>query len=264
MKKRNILISILFLILLEIFNIFVIGNKFIWWFFIIFILIILISLLWTVGLPFRKWFSREIITHSSYLVLPFIFTTTSLLFLSLIRSAILQQLFIFGSTLFFYIILIGIRGVILNLDYKIKPRLTYNILSLSTLISSFLIYSLVWAFFRDLSLPVWLVLLIFFFITVLLFYQIFHLFCSLRRRSIIYAIFSALVIIEVVWILCFWPIEYYFLGVLLTIVFYVLWGMIHHKLENKLNRKIIIEYLIVSLIIFFIILRTSLLVLGII
>jgi hypothetical protein len=150
----------------------------------------------------------------------------------------------------------------MNLDNVVKPRLTYNILILSTILTSFLAYSVVWAFFRDLSTSIWLILLIFFFLTSLLFYQIFHLFGVLRKRSVIYALFSSLALTQIAWILCFWPIEYFFSGILLTIVFYSFWGLIHHQLENTLTKMLVIEYVALSLVIFFIILRSSLAALG--
>jgi hypothetical protein len=170
--------------------------------------------------------------------------------------------FILGNTLLFLAILAGIRGVILNLEYKIKPRLTYNILALSTLVTSFLVYSIIWALFKDLGLSIWFILVIFFLLTGLLLYQIFHLSGILIRRSITYALFAALVVTEVSWILCFWPIEYFFSSILLTVVFYALWGLTHHQLENTLTSKLVVEYLLIGVIVFFLFLKNSLANLG--
>ncbi len=35
--------------------------------------------------------------------------------------------------------------------------------------------------------------------------------------------------------------------VLLTAFFYVVWGLLHHKLNHELNRKIVIEYVLIGL-----------------
>ena len=263
MRQRSILASLYILVALEIFYYFAFKGKSFEIIFLASTIILILILLWMLGLPFKKWLSREIFTHTAYLVLPVLFYVSSLMFSLLIQSKILEQLFIFASTALFFIILTGIRGVVLNLDYKIKPRLTYNILTLSTLLTIFLSYSIVWAFFQDLAFSIWIILLIFFVLTFLLSYQIFHLSGAERRRSIIFALFTGLVIAQVSWIFCFWPIEYFFLGILTTIVFYTLWGIIHHQFENNITSSLILEYLLVSVIIFILILWKSISVIAI-
>jgi hypothetical protein len=258
MRNRSIWASILVLGILEIFNAVTFRGSIFWLYFALSLFGLAIVLLWVLRLPPKKWFSKEVITHSIYLILPIIFYASSLIFLLLLRGPYVAQLFIFGSAILFFIILMGERGVILNLEYKIKPRLTYNALALSTILTSFLAYSIIWAFFRDLSFSIWLVLILFFTVTVILFYSIFHLFHVLKNKALIYALFCGLIITEVVWILCFWPIEYFFSGFLVTIVFYILWGLTHHQFENTLSRKLVIEYLLVGGVIFFFVLKISL------
>lgn len=263
MRQRSIFTSLYTLLALETFYYFALKGKSFGIVFLISVIILIVTLLWTLRLPFAKWFSKEILSHTAYLVLPIIFYTASLMFSLLIRNRSFKQLFIFASAALFFIILTGIRGVILNLDYKIKPRLTYNILTLSTLLTIFLSYSIIWAFFRDLSFPIWIVLLIFFVLTFLLSYQIFHLTGAERRRSVVLALFTGLAITQISWIFCFWPIEYFFLGMLLTIVFYFLWGLSHHQFENNLTKNIFLEYLLVSGIIFILVLWKALSVLSV-
>ena len=48
-----------------------------------------------------------------------------------------------------------------------------------------------------------------------------------------------------------------FLTLILTVVFYVIWGIVHHKINHDLSTKILLEYLLIGLLgismIFFII-----------
>jgi len=260
MKQKSILVSILFLIFLEVFSAFTFWRGYFWLWLLISCFCLAAAILWAVGLSFKKWFSVDLIVHSIYLFLPLVFYIGNLFFLLLIQNKLFKQIFIWLSVFLFFIILMGIRGVILNLEYPIKPRVTYNFLVLSTIWTSFLIHSVIWAFYRDLNLSIWLIILVFFLINLALFYQIFHLFGVLRRRSLIYAFSTALVVAEFIWVLCFLPLEYFVAGLLITILFYTLWGLIHHQFEGSLNYKIVLEYLLVALIIFIFILGKNLII----
>jgi len=262
MKQKSILVTFLFFSLLEIFSFWRPIGKIFWIYLIGSCLILIGIILWSIGLQFKKWFSLEIITHSIYLLLPILFYLANLFFLLLIQTVFFRQIFLLVNTVLCLMILMGMRGIILNLEQNIKPRLTYNFLVLSTIWTGFLLYSVILAFYRDLNLSIWLIISFFFLINILLYYQILHLFGALKRRALIYSLVIALILSEIVWVLCFWPLEYFYSGLLLTIVSYIFWGVSHHQLENTLTRKLILEYLIIGIIIFILIFRRSIIALG--
>ena len=114
MKTKSIIISILILTFLEIFNAFTFWGKSFWLSFGISIVVLGALILWAVGFPFKKWISKEIITHSIYLVLPIIFYAASLFFLLLIQGRTFKHLFIIGSAFLFLVILLGIRDSVIR------------------------------------------------------------------------------------------------------------------------------------------------------
>lgn len=79
------------------------------------------------------------------------------------------------------------------------------------------------------------------------------------ERSIIYSLTLAFAITQIVWISSYWSVSYPYSSkmaligvplpaVLSAIFFYLFWGLSHHRLEGTLTRKVIIEYLLISLV----------------
>jgi hypothetical protein len=80
---------------------------------------------------------------------------------------------------------------------------------------------------------------------------------ALNSRYRLYGLVSALLCGELAWITSIWVVNYPVIGVeekaslggtplpaiLITIVYYFLWGLLYHKLEKNLTRKVLVEYL---------------------
>jgi len=80
---------------------------------------------------------------------------------------------------------------------------------------------------------------------------------ALETKDRAYGLISAFLCAEVVWITSIWLINYPVIGItekaalggtpiaaiVVTITYYFLWGMISHKLDNNLTRKVLTEYL---------------------
>ncbi|MEI6266903.1 MAG: hypothetical protein WCP14_03370 [bacterium] len=94
---------------------------------------------------------------------------------------------------------------------------------------------------------------------------------SSDKKYRLYNITCALICAEIAWVSSIWVINYPVIGImqksnlggtplaaiLITIVYYFLWGIISHKLENNLNRKILTEYLILASLFITVLLSTA-------
>lgn len=77
------------------------------------------------------------------------------------------------------------------------------------------------------------------------------------EESVLYSLTLALTLSQIVWISSFWLISYPYsekatsTGVPLpaivgTVFFYLFWGISHHRLDNSLTKKILWEYIVIS------------------
>ena len=265
MKQKNLLVTFIAALGFEILNTLKLKPLFFWLFFSLFIVLISASIFWAMGLPIKKWLSKEFFKHSVYLILPLAFFISGNIFLILLESY--KQIIIIAYVIIFFLIMMGIRGIILNLEYKIKPRLTYNILISTTIITAFLGYATIWAFYFYFyfyfNFSVYLMLSLIFIFTAILFYQLIHLTGILGMRTFIFALIASLLITEIAWLISFWPVEYIFSALLILVCFYVMWGVMHHKFEETLTKRLLFEYLIIGSVKFFILLKYSSISLGI-
>lgn len=65
-----------------------------------------------------------------------------------------------------------------------------------------------------------------------------------------FALVAALILAQVAWVLSFWPISVSIFALFLTAIFYELVGIIQFHLGEKLNRRLVNEFVVVAAIIF--------------
>lgn len=72
-----------------------------------------------------------------------------------------------------------------------------------------------------------------------------------------YSLVCALILAQIAWVLSFWPIGASIFALFLTAIFYELVGIIQFHLGEKLNRRIVNEFVIVAVIVFFLTVFTA-------
>lgn len=204
--------------------------------------------LWVLNF-FKKWSFKEIIADLTYFILPTaLFWGVVFLFLSF-ENVVLKQSIIILSSMMAYLISWSFC------QDRTQSILAFNILSLSTLFVSFFLYSTIWFFYLTFSLASWQLLVLVFAVSLLLFYQMINLCFSFNLLFLVAEIVFSLVMVEIAWILIFWPTDHLVASLILTLAFYLIWGVFSHHLEGRLNMRIIIEYLLVMIVILALILK---------
>ncbi len=224
------------------------------------------EIFWTLGFNFRNWRPRFLV----YLILPLSLFLGSVFFwaafpgimppdvgsfwqkFQFFFSIFIRQAGPLLTTVLFYIICLN-----LNLN-KEKYILGYNLLIFTTLFSSFLIFSAIWAFYLyfDTFLP-WMVMILIFLVSFLLIYQALFLSERICIHLWLYALIASLILAETAWALIFWPTGYLISGIILAVIFYIFWGLISHYFEETLTKRVVLEYIILGTIVLIIILRST-------
>ncbi len=200
-----------------------------------------------IKLPFR-------ITSIHLLILPTMLLWGSILsnFFLFFEDLLFQQIIIFSSTILLYIL-------IFKLDYNIQNLsiLYQNVINITIFFTVFLWYSLIFYFYLFFGWPKWAVILSVFIISFLITYQ------ALLKKNIpsvaswVYILITVLILSEITWVITFWPVVYLIGGMVILTSFYVVWGLIQDHIDNKLELKIILEYLAVAFTILAIVLATT-------
>ncbi|GAC1353723.1 MAG: hypothetical protein NVSMB42_10310 [Herpetosiphon sp.] len=74
-----------------------------------------------------------------------------------------------------------------------------------------------------------------------------YLLLAQQRSHWTFAWVNALVLVEWYWILNFWPIGFLLDGAMLLLAFYILTGLEQHATENRLPRRVLLEYTALAL-----------------
>ena len=78
-----------------------------------------------------------------------------------------------------------------------------------------------------------------------------------NRYKIVYLIIANIIILEFFWALSFLPNNFYVNGIILTIIFYIIWGILRIKLLEQINNKIVWRYLIIGFVLLLFTIITS-------
>jgi hypothetical protein len=184
-------------------------------------------------------------------VLPVSFTlTVGLIYFSFLPSVPYRIGGLVGFGAVMYVILLAEN--IFNVAAKRSIpliRAAHTVGYLATLTVAFVLFSLL----GNLYLDGWMLSLITFFTSTLLFIQALwqiELEEHLNANIILSSVILSLVIGEIAFLFSFWPLQPLNAGLVLTAALYVFLGVVQHKLKNSLNRQVVFEYIFVSFAVF--------------
>ncbi len=175
-------------------------------------------------------------------ILPSLLVVGTYLFLRLFDSPPVQ---VVGTIISSFVLLVVIIAQYYTVGRQERLYGWANIgLNLATYIAGFLIFSAIYVNKWRALISAPLVGLV----TFLLTYEILRQSKASNNRLLIYSLVGALILAEVTWALNYWLLPVLIGGVMLLLIFYVVVGILQAYLTNNLNRAVLREYLIVSLV----------------
>lgn len=191
----------------------------------------------------------------NFMILPLIFITSLFAYSVLKSSIVIQALFILCSVfLYFYLRLIYYR-LIQPLSFR-KEEFE-NICSAGGFISFFFIASVIYGLESFLNISFWPLMILLIAGSSLLLYQFIFISTEVRKNYWVYVTAATLVLVELAWSISFLPLNFNLAGLMLSIIYYLLSGLIKSHLLNSLTKKSVESYLFFSFSIIFITLLTA-------
>ena len=166
--------------------------------------------------------------------LPSIVSFSALLLLSLIDIAFQQEVFVLVATILFYSSLLGIYRL------KITPgdETARALLNTAALASLFFTYSAAYGLYLNYTVPVAVLMLVFFLATAIATFQtLFWVGKDDVRAVFLSSVALGAVMGELIWIVHFWPFGYLTVGAAMLLFFYGLWRHILDLLRNTATLK---------------------------
>lgn len=175
-------------------------------------------------------------------ILPSLLVVGTYLFLRLFDSPPVQ---VVGTIISSFVLLVVIIAQYYTVGRQERLYGWANIgLNLATYIAGFLLFSAIYVNKWRALISAPLVGLV----TFLLTYEILRQSKTSNNRLLVYSLVGALILAEVTWALNYWLLPVLIGGVMLLLIFYVVAGILQAYLTNNLNRAVLREYLIVSLV----------------
>lgn len=205
-------------------------------------------------LIFSLWGGRCIGKKWKFSILPIFFTLSSASLLYLITLAYEQQIFILLASLMHYLALLGAYR--LGKYEKDQTAKGMNMAATSTTI--FFTYTAAYGLFLNFLIPLYVLMLTYFLITLLLSYQYFSIIkTDDKKKALIYSFLLGLAMAEIVWAINFWPFGYLTTGVIALILYYMLWSIIQSYFLNILSQRRTIANLLFFSFLILLVLLTS-------
>lgn len=207
----------------------------------------------------------EYLKNWHLLAFPFLYLTGAIFFLSLLRNVYFQIVTLVMFTISSRFLFGAMRKLVARRE---KPLLaSKNLVSMIGLLVIFLLLTDITNVAIILKFSVYLLMVLVFFAVMAVSYFLYWQYRDVDRNSFLYISLISFVLTEISWASSFWIVSYpsFEIGTLgvpvfaliSLIVYYCFWGIAHHKLDESLTKKILLEYAMISGIIIAIILFTA-------
>jgi len=216
-------------------------NQLFWVFFVIFLIISIASF----RIVVRKW-------SFWYLLVLFLLSVWTII--HLIDQSIDRHIFIFISALIYYFLLLGIH----RSEKNINDQTAQSLISMVLMATIFLFFSASYGIYLNFKISSWLLMLFYFVNITIVSYQYF---ATIERRKkrivLIYSLVIGLAMLQMGWIINFWPFGYLTTGFILLMFYYILWDLVQNYFLGNLSKKKVFINLIFFILISAIVLGSS-------
>lgn len=188
-----------------------------------------------------------------YSFLPFSVALCSLGLLYFIDNIREQQIFGLLVSLLFYSSLLGIKRICKN-PFDMTARSLFSAALIATM---FLFYAVVYGFYINFNIPLWLFILVHFVFVMLITFVSLRAYSSNLRRILFYSVTIAFAMIQLVWMANFWPFGYLTMAAISLMFYYVLWDLVQMVFLETLSKKRIIITIIYCVVLTLAVLLTT-------
>ncbi len=190
---------------------------------------------------FSLYKGREIGGKWLFAVLPASFTLSSITLLYLITLGYEQQIFIMLSALMYYLSMLGAY----RLGAYPKDQTARGMNMAATSATVFFSYAGSYGLYLNFLVPLYYLMLVYLVITLFASYQYFAIIKSDDKKlAWIYSLLIALIMVEIVWTMNFWPFGYLTTGVIALILYYVLWDLTQSYFLNIMSKKRVVANMV--------------------
>lgn len=222
-------------------------------FFAVFVAIIIVTVILLLGIIKPQLRQKEKI---KYFILPFIYILSLGSFVTLLRNDVVAHIFAVAASLVYGWFLWVVFRVMLAEEGKQK-QFYARFYDIFILVTFFLFVSSIYSWHVYLALPPWLIMILLFVISSLLFYEHLWFFDIMKREWWPHIIAFGFLFTQAGWVVMFWPISNLSIAFFLLAVFYALSQIMSQALTHSLNKKSLQKVLFLSLIVVLITLGTS-------
>ncbi len=177
--------------------------------------------------------SLKISRRFGALPIPLTLTFSALGLLAFIDSDSKKFFFIILSWATYYFCLLGLY----RLRVFVKDQTARAILAAVAVASIFLFYSLLYGFYLNFSVSLWIVMFLFMVPTVAVSHQYLRLMEAEKGKVWLYSLVLGFCMTEIAWILNFWPFGYLTNGVVMLIFYFMLWNLAQSHFLNIVSKR---------------------------
>ncbi|MCX6765955.1 MAG: hypothetical protein NT136_03280 [Candidatus Moranbacteria bacterium] len=182
---------------------------------------------------FSLWTAKKLGGRWIFAIIPFIFSISALALLFLIDSIVQKQAFVILSILIYYL---GLLGIFRLGDYE-KDQTARGMVAAMATAAVFFSYSTAYGFYLNFLIPLWALMIFFLIVTVFISYQYFRLLSKDKKIVLGYSLILGMTMAEAAWMINFWPFGYLTTGVVVFMLYYVLWDLVQSYFLNSLSQK---------------------------
>jgi len=237
----------------------IIGLELLLYFVDIRILLILYIGLALILLGFLKFFIKTKVFSKDFFylsLLPLLLLLSIGIFLLILGSDLLQH-FVIGLGAFFLFLFLENLFLYYYQPVKYQPHSLENLSALLQIIVFFLLVINLVALNIFLNLPIWLLSIILLIGLSLILLQAFWIYKLANKMKYVYLFIINIIILEYFWALFFLPTNFFVSSIILTIIFYFIWGIFKAKINDKFSKKLFWRYLIISCFLLFCVIATN-------
>ena len=196
-------------------------NGLFWFFFALFLIISIVGF----GVIVKKW-------SFWYLLILFLLSVWTII--HLIDQGTDKHVFVALSVMVYYFLLLGIY----RFERNIKDQTARGIISMVLMATIFLFFSASYGLYLNFKISSWLLMLFYFVNVAVVSYQYF---VTIERRKkitvLIYSLVLGFAMLEMGWIVNFWPFGYLTTGFILFMFYYILWDLVQSYFLKNLSKK---------------------------